>query len=51
MADFDLVVTGRVVGTDAILENGYVAVRDGKVERVGEGAPPSAAERQDFGSA
>lgn len=51
MADFDLVVTGRVVGTSAILENGYVAIRDGKVERVGEGAPPQAAERQDFGGA
>jgi allantoinase len=51
MADFDLVLTGRVVGTHTILENGYVAIRDGKVERIGEGAPPQAAERQNFGSA
>ena len=49
MSDFDLVVTGRVVGTDRVRENGYVAVRDGVVELVGEGAPPSARARHDFG--
>jgi allantoinase len=51
MSDFDLVVTGRVVGTDRVRENGYVAVRDGLIERVGEGSPPSARERQNFGTA
>lgn len=51
MSDFDLVVTGRIVRADRVVENGYVAVRDGKVERVGEGPPPQAAERQDFGNA
>lgn len=51
MSDFDLVITGRVVGTGAIFDKGYVAIRDGKVERVGEGTPPQAAERQDFGDA
>jgi len=51
MADFDLVVTGCVVGTNAVLENGFVAIRAGKVERIGQGSPPQAAERQDFGSA
>ena len=51
MTDFDLVVTGRVVLPDSVLENGYVAVRGGLVERVGSGAPPQAAERHDFGSA
>ncbi|AYG63754.1 dihydroorotase [Rhizobium jaguaris] len=51
MSDFDLVLTGRVVGTDRVRENGYVAVRGGLIERVGEGSPPSAVRREDFGSA
>lgn len=51
MSDFDLVVTGRIVGTDRVRERGYVAVRAGVVERVGEGPPPAARERQDFGDA
>lgn len=51
MSDFDLVLTGRVVGTDRVRENGYVAVRDGLVARVGEGPPPAARESHDFGSA
>jgi len=51
MTDFDLVLTGRVVLTDAVIENGYVAVRSGLIERVGTGTPPSAAERHDFGQA
>ena len=50
MAEFDLVVTGTVVTADRIIENGYVAVRDGIVEAVGQGAPPAAAERHDFGA-
>jgi allantoinase len=51
MSDFDLVVTGRVVQTDRIFDRGYVAVRDGIVERVGAGEPPAARERHDFGEA
>jgi allantoinase len=51
MSDFDLVVTGRVVRTDRILDNGYVAIHGGLIERVGEGAPPAARERQDFDEA
>jgi allantoinase len=51
MSDFDLVITGRVVRTDRILDDGYVAIRDGVIERVGEGAAPKARDRQDFGSA
>lgn len=51
MSDFDLVVTGRVVGTDRVRENGYVAVRAGLVERIGEGTPPTARQRHDFGQA
>lgn len=51
MSDFDLVVTGRVVGTDGVREQGYVAVRAGLIERIGEGAPPAARQRHDFGEA
>lgn len=50
MSDFDLVVTGRVVLTDRVLDDGYVAIRSGVVERVGAGPAPTATERQDFGS-
>jgi allantoinase len=50
MSDFDLVVTGRVVLTDRVLENGYVAIRGGVVERVGDGPAPQATTREDFGS-
>ena len=51
MSDFDLVVTGRVVSADRVREQGYVAIRAGAVERIGEGAPPAARERHDFGDA
>ncbi|MBN9084452.1 MAG: allantoinase [Rhizobiales bacterium 62-17] len=51
MSDFDLVVTGRVVLTDHVIDHGYVAVRSGVVERVGSGTPPQARERFDFGDA
>jgi allantoinase len=51
MSDFDLVLAGRVVGTDRIRDNGYVAIRGGLIERVGEGTPPSSSRRVDFGNA
>jgi allantoinase len=51
MSDFDLVVTGRVVLADRVLESGFVAIRGGIVERVGETPGPQARERQDFGAA
>jgi allantoinase len=51
MSDFDLVITGRVVRTDRVLGQGYVAVRDGVIEHVGEGAAPQARARHDFGQA
>ena len=51
MSDFDLVVTGRVVRTDRVIGDGWVAIRDGLVERVGAGTPPSATDRHDFGGA
>jgi len=51
MSDFDLIVTGRVVRPDRILDDGYVAVRDGVVERIGQGPAPAARQRYNFGSA
>lgn len=51
MSDFDLVLTGRIADADRILENGFVAVRDGLVIQVGEGRGPAARERHDFGDA
>src|ERR1700730_5269901 len=51
MSDFDLIVTGRVVRTDRVIEGGWVAIRGGLIERVGAGAPPSATDRHHFGDA
>ena len=51
MSDFDLVLAGRVVLTDRVIDHGYVAIQDGLIARVGEGAPPHARERHDFGDA
>lgn len=49
MSDFDLVVGGKLVLTDRIIDKGYVAVRDGKVAAIGVGKLPSAKEKHDFG--
>ena len=51
MSDFDLTLGGTVVLPDRIIENGYVAVRGGKVAHLGEGAPPAARTRHVLGSA
>ena len=51
MSDYDLVLTGRVVRTDLVIDAGYVAIRDGVVERVGQGPAPQAREQHDFGDA
>ena len=51
MSDFDLVLAGTVVLPDLVVENGYVAVRDGKIVHVGEGKAPSAHERHELGDA
>lgn len=50
MADFDTVLTGRVILTDREIPQGFVAICDGKTALVGEGAPPAARERHDFGN-
>jgi allantoinase len=49
MSDFDLVLSGTVVLPSAVIEGGYVAVRDGKIVHVGEGRAPHAREQHDFG--
>ena len=51
MSDFDLVVTGRIVDANRVIERGFVAIRDGAVIQVGEGRGPAANERHDFGDA
>ncbi len=49
--DFDLVLQGTVVLPDRILEEGYVAARDGRIAEVGLGVPPAARERHLLGRA
>ncbi len=51
MNDFDLVLSGSVVLPGRVIPQGYVAVRDGRIARVGEGAAPAARERHTLGSA
>lgn len=51
MSDFDLVLSGRVILTDREVENGFVAVRDGRVALIGQGAAPAARDRHDLGAA
>ena len=51
MSDFDLVLTGRLILTDRVVEGGFVAVRDGSVAMIGQGAAPGARERHDLGPA
>lgn len=51
MSDFDLTLSGTVVLPSMIIEQGYIAVRDGKIAHVGEGKAPNAHERHDLGNA
>jgi allantoinase len=51
MSDFDVVLTGHIVLCDREVENGFVAVREGKIALLGEGSAPSARERHDLGAA
>ena len=51
MSDFDLTLEGTVVLPDRILGEGHVAVRDGKIAKVGSGPAPAARERHRLGSA
>ncbi len=47
MADFDLVVRGNLVLPDRVIEDGFVAVSDGRIAQVGDGPPPAAADLAD----
>lgn len=47
MSDFDLVITGNLVLPERTVENGYIAVRNGRIAKLGEGTPPAAREVQD----
>ncbi len=41
-ATFDRIVRGDVVTAERVIENGFVAVRDGRVAAIGAGEPPAA---------
>lgn len=45
----DLVLSGRVVTPAAIVENGWVAVRDGRIIAIGTGEAPAARDHRDYG--
>jgi allantoinase len=47
MADFDLIVKGNLVLPDRVIENGYLAVSDGRIAKIGDGKAPSGAEVHD----
>jgi len=51
MSDFDLVLAGTVVLPSHCIADGYVAVRDGRIARVGAGPAPAARERHLLGDA
>jgi allantoinase len=51
MSDFDTVIRGTLVNEDGVTEGGFIAIRDGRIARLGQGTPPAAAETHDFGSA
>ena len=41
MGDFDLVLRGALVSPETVIEDGWVASRNGKVAATGIGAPPA----------
>ena len=51
MSDFDLVLSGTLVLPSRVVQGGFVAVRDGRVAMVGQGAPPAGRERHALGDA
>lgn len=51
MSDFDLVLKGTLVLADRVVPSGFVAVRDGAVAMLGQGAMPGGRERHDLGDA
>jgi allantoinase len=51
MGDFDTVISGTLVTEQGVVENGFVAIRDGLIAAIGNGAAPQAADSIDFGDA
>ena len=51
MSDFDLVLRGTLVLADRVVPSGFIAVRDGVVAMLGQGAMPAGRERHDLGDA
>ena len=51
MSDFDLVLSGRVVLTEREIPAGFVAIRDGRVAMIGEGAAPAGRDSHALGQA
>lgn len=47
----DTVVSGRIVTPDAVIDRGWVAVREGKIAAIGEGDAPAATAAFDAGDA
>lgn len=44
MGEYELLVVGNLVDADRVIENGWLAIRDGKVAATGSGQPPQARE-------
>nr|WP_319514550.1 amidohydrolase family protein [uncultured Cohaesibacter sp.] len=51
MSDFDLVIKGTLVTEEGVTEDGFVAVSDGLIAKLGTGAAPAARTVHDFGRA
>ena len=47
MAEFDLVVKGKLVLPDRVLDDGFLAVAGGRIARIGSGTPPQARQTMD----
>lgn len=48
MSDFDLVLRGAIVSHESVVEDGWVASRDGKVIATGAGPPPAGHRSEDL---
>jgi len=46
---YDLVIAGRVVALNSILDNGWVAINDGVIMAIGTGTPPASRVMRDCG--
>jgi|GEM_PF-4913637 len=44
---YDLVIRGDLVLPGQILPDGFLAIRDGRIAAIGDGAPPTAAAEHD----